>query len=271
MQVVILNNAEDVAEYGANVIKAQIKQNPESVLGLATGSSPVALYKKLIDANKAGEISFKDITSFNLDEYMGLDPEHPQSYRHFMNEQLFNHVDINLNNTNVPDGKSEDPYAACEAYEAHIDQIGGIDLQLLGIGRNGHIGFNEPSSSLASRTRVKTLTPATITDNARFFGPDEFQPYLALTMGIGTIMESRKILLIATGESKADAIKATVEGALSASCPASVLQMHEKAIVVIDAAAASKLEHKEFYQYIEGEQQRLVTETGNNERNYYKG
>jgi glucosamine-6-phosphate deaminase len=269
MQVVILNSAEEVAEYGANVIKAQLKQKTNSVLGLATGSSPVALYQNLIESTKQGEISFKDVTTFNLDEYMGIDGEHPQSYRHFMNDQLFNHVDINLANTNVPNGKSEDPYAACEAYEAHMDQSGGVDLQLLGIGRNGHIGFNEPSSSLASRTRVKTLTPATISDNARYFGPDEFQPYLSITMGIGTIMESQKVLMIATGEGKADAIKATVEGALSASCPASVLQMHEHAIVVIDAAAASKLEHKEFYQYIEGEQQRLVTETGNEDRDYY--
>ena len=163
-----------------------------------------------------------------LDEYLGLDGEHPQSYRYFMQKNLFDHIDIPIESTHVPDGTTNDPAEACQQYEKDIELNGGIDIQLLGIGRNGHIGFNEPSSSLTSRTRVKTLTQATIEDNARFFEADETQPSLSLTMGIGTIMDSSQIVLIATGESKADAIRATVEGALTASCPASILQMAQQ-------------------------------------------
>lgn len=260
MQVVILEDANAVAQYGANLFKQQLKKKPTSVLGLATGSSPIELYKNLIAANKAGEISFSQATTFNLDEYLGLSGDHPQSYRYFMNEQLFNHVDINKANTHVPDGSSKDPASACTEFETRMKDAGGVDVQLLGIGRNGHIGFNEPTSSLASRTRVKTLTKETIDDNARFFAADEFQPNLSITMGIGTILESRQVVLIATGASKAQAIKDTVEGALSAACPASILQMHPKAVIVLDQAAASLLQFSEFYQYIETQQQKLLEE-----------
>ncbi|WP_119393446.1 glucosamine-6-phosphate deaminase [Salinibius halmophilus] len=260
MQVVILKDAAEVAAYGAKIFIEQVKANPASVLGLATGSSPIELYKRVIDANKAGEVSFKDVTTFNLDEYLGLDGDHPQSYRYFMNEQLFNHIDIDKANTFVPDGSAKDPIASCAEYEQKIAAKGGVDVQLLGIGTNGHIGFNEPSSSLASRTRVKTLTQATIDANSRFFAEDEFQPNLSITMGIGSIMEAKKVVLIATGEGKADAIKDTVEGPLSARCPASVLQMHEKAIIICDEAAASKLEDKEFYQYIEQQNDKLLAD-----------
>lgn len=260
MQVVILKDAAAVAEYGANVFKQQLKKKPTSVLGLATGSSPIELYKNLIAANKAGDISFGQASSFNLDEYLGLEGTHPQSYRYFMNEQLFQHLDIDLARTHVPDGMAKNPEAACAEFEARMKDAGGVDLQLLGIGRNGHIGFNEPSSSLASRTRVKTLTKETIDDNARFFKEGEFQPNLSITMGIGTIMEAKQIVLIATGASKAQAIKDTVEGPLSAACPASILQMHPKAIVVIDEAAAASLIQREFYQYIETQNQKLQQE-----------
>ncbi|KAF7774006.1 glucosamine-6-phosphate deaminase [Pseudoalteromonas citrea] len=257
MQIVILNDAIEVAAYGADIFTAQLNRNANSVLGLATGSTPVALYQALIERNKAGDVSFSDVTSFNLDEYLGLDGSHPQSYRHFMNSQLFDHIDINKAHTYVPPGDAKNPVSACHEYEEKIAEKGGIDIQLLGIGRNGHIGFNEPSSGLTSRTRVKTLTKATIDDNARFFKPDEYQPHLSITMGIGTILDARKVVLLATGENKAEAIQAMIEGPLTAACPASALQMHRDAVIVIDKAAASKLKDIEFYQHIEAENQKL--------------
>lgn len=257
MQIVILNDAAEVARYGADVFTSQLQRKAESVLGLATGSTPVALYQELIKRNAAGELSFKDATTFNLDEYLGLHGDHPQSYRFFMNEQLFNHVDIDKDKTHVPPGDAKNPVVACQEYEAKIQAAGGIDIQLLGIGRNGHIGFNEPSSGLTSRTRVKTLTKATIEDNARFFKEDEYQPHLSITMGIGTILDARKVVLLATGANKAQAVKAMVEGPLTAACPASALQLHRDAVVVIDLAAASELQDIEFYQHIEAENQKL--------------
>lgn len=260
MQIVILNQPADVAAYGAEIFKQQIRRKPHSVLGLATGSTPLTLYNQLIDANQTGEISFKFAATFNLDEYLGLQGEHPQSYRYFMDNTLFNHIDIDKSQTAVPQGNAQNPLQACRDYEAQIQAKGGIDLQLLGIGRNGHIGFNEPSSGLRSRTRVKTLTPATIADNARFFADGEYQPRLSITMGIGTILEAKKILLLATGASKAEAIQATVEGPLSAACPASALQMHENAVIVVDEAAAAALANKEFYKHIEAENQKLLAQ-----------
>ena len=257
MQIVILNDAAAVAAYGANIFATQLQKKPTSVLGLATGSTPVALYQELIAKNKAGEISFSQATTFNLDEYLGLTGDHPQSYRHFMNEQLFSHIDINKDNTFVPPGDALNPITACKEYEDKIVAAGGVDVQLLGIGRNGHIGFNEPSSGLRSRTRVKTLTKATVDDNARFFAADEYQPQLSITMGIGTILEAKKVVLLATGENKADAVRAMIEGPLMAACPASALQLHQDAVIVIDKAAASKLADLEFYQHIEAENQKL--------------
>lgn len=262
MKVVILKDAAEVAKYGADIFIKQIKRKPDSVLGLATGSTPVALYKELIAAYQSSRVSFKNVSSFNLDEYLGLAGSHTQSYRYFMNQQLFDHIDIDKTQTAVPPGDATDPFAACEDYEREIKRKGGIDIQLLGIGRNGHIGFNEPSSSLKSRTRVKTLTRATIDDNARFFGPDEYQPHLSITMGIGTILESRKVVLLATGTNKAEAIKATVEGPLTAACPASALQLHEQVVLVIDEAAASQLSDVDFYKHIEIENQKLLDRLG---------
>ena len=258
MKVVILENPDAVAEYSLDIYKRQLNDKPNSILGLATGSTPIMLYKRLIEAYKAKQISFKDVTTFNLDEYLGLSGEHPQSYRHFMNQELFNHVDIEKMNTYVPNGAAENPFMAGELYEKQISECGGIDIQLLGIGRNGHIGFNEPSSSLASRTRVKALTKATIDDNARFFAEDEYQPNLSITMGMGTILDARKVVLLATGESKAETIAATIEGPMSASCPASALQMHSSATLVIDEAAASCLKDKDFYKHIEKQNQALL-------------
>lgn len=260
MQIVILKDAAEVAQYGAQIFADQINKKADSVIGLATGSTPVALYQNLISRQQAGEVSFANVTSFNLDEYLGLTGDHPQSYRFFMNEQLFEHVDINKANTFVPPGDAKNPLTACKEYEDKIIAAGGIDVQLLGIGRNGHIGFNEPSSGLTSRTRVKTLTKETIDDNARFFAADEYQPHLSITMGIGTILDSRKVVLLATGENKADAVQAMVEGPLTASCPASALQMHKHAVIVIDEAAASKLADVDFYKHIEAENQKLLAQ-----------
>lgn len=258
MQVVIKPDAAAVAEYGAAIFIHQITQKPASVLGLATGSTPLALYQQLIAACRAGALSFQQVKTFNLDEYLGLCADHPQSYRYFMQQHLFKHIDIRPENTAVPDGAAADPLQACHDYEQHISAAGGIDLQLLGLGRNGHIGFNEPSSGLRSRTRIKTLTAATIADNARFFMPDEYQPHLSITMGIGTILDARKVLLLATGAAKAEAVKAMVEGPLTAACPASALQLHQHAVVVIDEAAAGQLADIEFYKHIERENEALL-------------
>lgn len=262
MQIVIQPDADAVANYGADQFSRLLSKKPDAVLGLATGSTPVALYQKLIKRYEAGELSFVEAKSFNLDEYLGLAPTHQQSYRYFMQQQLFDHVDIRSEHTAVPQGDAEDPIAACHDYEQRISAAGGIDLQLLGLGRNGHIGFNEPSSGLRSRTRVKTLTQATIDDNARFFAEGEYQPHLSITMGIGTILDARKVLLLATGAAKADAVKAMVEGPLSAACPASALQLHQHAVVVLDEAAASKLADIDFYRHIERENQLLLQRLG---------
>ena len=258
MKIIILNSPEDVAKRGAKIIIDQVQMKPDSVLGLATGSTPVALYKKLIKANQESQVSFSQTKSFNLDEYLGLEPDHHQSYRHFMQQNLFNHIDIGIENTHFPNSNDENPKTACDDYEQLIEQCGGVDLQLLGIGRNGHIGFNEPSSSLVSRTRVKALTKETIDDNARFFSKDEVQPKLSITMGIGTIMQASSILLLATGKSKAGAIKAAVEGSISASCPASILQMHPNVDVVIDEAASQQLKNQQFYIDVETENEKLM-------------
>lgn len=263
MQIVIYDNAEQVAANAARWVKALLKKKSHPVLGLATGSTPISLYKKLVEEYKADRISFKNVSSFNLDEYHQIDPTNPQSYRTFMMAHLFNHVDIDPNNTYLPTcAIGEDPRTKGLAYEAKIKQIGGIDLQILGIGANGHIGFNEPSSSLASRTRIKTLTQQTISDNSRLFEADEEQPRMAMTMGIATIMDARYVLLMATGENKAKAVKDMITGGVSAMCPASALQMHENAIILLDKAAASELHEQSYYQWADKENSKLINDYG---------
>jgi len=257
MQVIVVDTAQDVAMLGADHICRLLSKKDNAVLGLATGSTPIALYQELIERYRRKEVMFRSAHSFNLDEYVGIAAEHLQSYRFFMNQQLFEHIDIQLKNTHVPDGMI-DPIQAADDYEALINAAGGIDLQVLGIGRNGHIGFNEPSSSLGSLTRIKTLTPDTIRDNSRFFSADEFQPRLAITMGIGTILRAKKALLLATGASKADAIQAMVEGPLSASCPASALQLHANAVVIVDKEAGAKLVNHEYYHWVRAETDQLI-------------
>ena len=247
MQIAICKTKEEACRRAADVIADAIRANPRIVLGLATGSTPVAMYRELINDNKAGKVDFSTVRSFNLDEYQGLPPTHDQSYRYFMNANLFDHVNIDKANTRVPPGQAEDVPAACAAYEAEIKAAGGIDIQVLGIGSDGHIAFNEPGSSLVSRTRLVSLTEQTIRDNARFFASEADVPRYAVSMGVGTIMEARKIIMLCFGANQADAVKASVEGGISQFCPASILQMHPDAMVFLDEEAASKLALKDFY------------------------
>ncbi|MEP1447852.1 MAG: glucosamine-6-phosphate deaminase [Paraglaciecola sp.] len=263
MQIIIYDNAHQVAESAAKWVKELINKKPAPVLGLATGSTPISLYKQLVEQHKAQGLSFKNVTTFNLDEYHQIDPLNPQSYRSFMDKNLFSHVDIDMNNTFLPTcAVGENPRVQGLAYEENIKKHGGIDLQILGIGANGHIGFNEPTSSLSSRTRIKTLTQQTISDNSRLFKPNEKQPTMAMTMGIATIMNARYVLLMATGANKANAVKDMITGGVSAMCPASALQMHENAIILLDKAAASELGEQNYYQWAESENRKLIEHYG---------
>jgi len=242
MEVVVKENYEEMSKLAAQLIAEVVRKKPRSVLGLATGSTPVGTYKELIRMHKEEGLDFSQVVTFNLDEYVGLPPTHPESYRYFMNENLFNHINIRKENTFVPEGMAKDIPAFCKWYEEKIKEIGGIDIQLLGIGANGHIAFNEPGSSLGSRTRIKTLTEKTRKDNSRFFNNDINQvPKYAITMGIGTILEARRIILLANKANKADAVAAAVEGPITAQVPASALQLHPNVIFIVDKEAASKL------------------------------
>jgi glucosamine-6-phosphate deaminase len=242
MLVIIKENYEQMSLEAAKQVASLIRKKPDCIVGFATGSTPLGLYKELIRMHKTEGLDFSKVTSFNLDEYVGLPPSHDQSYHYFMWENLFKHININSSNVHIPMGMAEDVDAFCDWYENKIIEHGGIDLQILGIGANGHIAFNEPGSSLGSRTRIKTLTEKTIKDNARFFKSLDEVPRFAITMGVGTIMEARNLLLLANGKGKAEAIKETVEGSIMAKYPATIVQLHRYATVVIDKDAASKLE-----------------------------
>ena len=241
MKIIITKNYEELSKVAANEMADVVKNNPSAILGLATGGSPVGMYKELIRMNEAGEIDFSKVTTVNLDEYVGLSGEHPQSYRYFMNDNLFNHINIDKNNTYVPNGLAEDVEAECKNYDNKIAELGGTDVQLLGVGNNGHIAFNEPDENLVSGTHLTSLTQDTIEANARFFDSIEEVPKTALTMGLGGIMKSKKIIVIASGEAKAEAVKAMVSGKISTNMPASMLQMHRDVTVIIDEAAAKLL------------------------------
>lgn len=251
MEVVIKDSYKQVSAEAAKIIADIVRGKPNAVLGLATGSTPLGLYKELIRMHKEEGLDFSRVTTFNLDEYVGLTPDHPQSYHYFMHENLFNHINVQPQNINVPAGTVDNYWAFCEWYEEQIEEVGGIDIQILGIGGDGHIAFNEPGSSLASRTRIKTLAKQTIDDNARFFDKAEDVPIYAITMGVGTILEAETLLLIANGEGKADAISSAIEGPVSASCTASALQLHPDSLIIIDDAAAGKLKMKEYYKWIQ--------------------
>jgi glucosamine-6-phosphate deaminase len=241
MEVIVKNTYEEMSRLAAETIAKVVRSKPNAVLGLATGSTPMGTYKELIKMHKQEGLDFSQVTTFNLDEYVGLQPTHDQSYRYFMNDNLFNHINVDKKKTHVPDGMAKDIPAFCKWYEDQMLKAGGIDVQLLGIGGNGHIAFNEPGSSLGSRTRVKTLDEKTRQDNARFFKSINEVPKYAITMGIGTIMDARMLILLANKENKADAIAKTVEGPITAMVPASIVQLHPKAVIITDKAAASKL------------------------------
>jgi glucosamine-6-phosphate deaminase len=248
MEIIIQPTATDASEEAARLIAKLLREKPSAVLGLATGSTPLPLYRALI----AMDLDWSQVTTFNLDEYIGLPREHPQSYHSFMWENLFQHTNVRAENVHIPDGNATDIPAHCAEYEQRIANAGGIDIQVLGIGSDGHIGFNEPTSSLASRTRIKTLTQQTCADNARFFGSEKEVPKHVITMGIGTIMESRMNILLAFGENKAKAIAGAVEGPVTAINPASALQMHPVTKVFIDDAAASALERADYFRWVHG-------------------
>jgi len=244
MEVIIKESYEQMSTLGAEIVARVVRNKPRAVIGLATGSTPLGVYKELIRMHKDEGLSFSQIVTFNLDEYIGLPPEHPQSYRCFINQNLLDHIDIRKENTYLPDGMAENIELACVEYEKKIEEAGGTDLQILGIGSNGHIAFNEPGSSLASRTRIEILSEETIQDNARFFPRREDVPRYAITMGIGTIMDARELLLLANGGEKAEAVARMIEGPITAMVPATIVQLHRKTTVIIERAAAGKLSRR---------------------------
>ncbi len=250
MEIIITPDYEQMSKTSAQIIAREIKRKHDLVLGLATGDTPVGTYKELVKIHKEEGLDFSKVTTFNLDEYVGLAPLHKNSYNLFMWENLFEHININSENVYVPQGNTDDPEEFSQWYEEQIKKAGGIDLQVLGIGGDGHIGFNEPGSSFASRTRVKALDKQTIKDNSRFFEKVEDVPRFAITVGIGTILEAKKILLIANGEEKADVCVRFIEGPVNSQITASALQLHSYVTVVLDEAAASKLTRTEYYNWV---------------------
>jgi len=251
MEIIIQQNEQAASVAAARVIARLVREKPNAVLGLATGSTPLPLYGELIRMHREEGLDFSTVTTFNLDEYVGLERDHEQSYHSFMWQNLFSQINIDPDKVHIPDGMTCNVSATCTAYEQAIVDAGGIDLQVLGIGSDGHIGFNEPTSSFASRTRIKTLTRETVADNARFFDGDESKvPRHCITMGIGTIMDAGSTIMLAFGAGKAEAIAAMVEGPVAAMVPASILQHHANAKVFIDEGAAAKLELSEYYRWV---------------------
>jgi len=245
MRVMIVRDYDEMSRRAAEIVKEQILKKPDTVLGLATGSTPLGMYKYLIEMHKNGEIDFSNVITFNLDEYIGLSPDHPQSYHYFMYENLFNHINIKKENIHIPNGVAEDLEEECKRYEREIRRIGRIDLQILGIGVNGHIGFNEPDESIETKTHIVTLTEETINANKRFFKSIEEVPRRAITMGLSSIMKARKIMLLASGSNKAKAIKETLKGRLTTKVPSTVLVLHPDVTIIMDKRAASLLTDEE--------------------------
>ena len=246
MRILVCNNYEEVSQKAAQFMLSQITLKPDSVLGLATGSTPIGMYNQLIELNKQGLIDFSRVTTFNLDEYCGLTQDNSQSYHTFMQENLFNKINIQPEATNIPKGISDDFEAECENYDAKIKEAGGIDIQVLGIGGNAHIGFNEPNQHFETGTHVVELDQSTIEANARFFGSIEEVPTQAITMGIGSIFKSKKIMLLASGAGKAEAILGTVRGNITSDVPASILKLHSDVVLILDKEAASLLDESEY-------------------------
>jgi glucosamine-6-phosphate deaminase len=237
LNIIKTSSEQQFNETGAGIIASLLQSNPRAILGLATGSTPVGVYGKLIELYKEGSVSFKQASSYNLDEYIGLPADHPESYRRFMDEKLFNHIDILPENTHVPSGNAADPEQAAKDYAKLLDDAGQIDLQLLGLGHNGHIGFNEPAEELTGPPHVVKLEERTRLANARFFNSIDEVPTHALTMGIGSILQAKQILLMAKGEDKAEMIAKALKGPITTQCPASLLQTHSNVVVVVDQDA----------------------------------
>ena len=241
MRIIVTKDYEDMSKKAAAIIAAQVAEKPDCVLGLATGSTPIGTYKNLVEWYENGSLDFSQVRTVNLDEYRGLPRDNDQSYYYFMHDNLFNHVNIDETNTNVPDGTNPDADAECARYEALIASYGGQDLQLLGLGHNGHIGFNEPAQEFDKTTHCVDLQESTIEANKRFFASADDVPKQAYTMGIGTIMKAKKILVVANGEGKADIVAKAFFGPVTPEVPASILQFHPNVTIVVDEAAASKL------------------------------
>ena len=246
MRILVCKDYESMSKKAAQIILSQVTLKPNSVLGLATGSTPIGMYKNLVDMYKNGVVDFSDIITFNLDEYYKLPITNDQSYHYFMQENLFNHININPANIHIPNGMADNIEKECEEYENSIKDAGGIDIQILGIGRNAHIGFNEPTTSFEKGTHLVDLTPSTIEANARFFKSENEVPKKAVTMGTGSIFKARKIVMLACGEDKADAIYNTVYGKITPKIPASILQLHDDVVLILDEAAASKLSPSDY-------------------------
>lgn len=262
VEVFILESPDQVAAVAADFVIAALSGSPSPVFGIATGSSPLGVYRELAARAKRGDVDFSTTRAFALDEYCGLPAEHPQSYHSVIARAVADPLGMSPALVSVPDGQADDLDWACERYEQEIAAAGGVDIQLLGIGANGHIGFNEPISSLASRTRVKTLTAQTRAANSRFFGSVDNVPTHCLTQGIGTILDARELLLVAQGSDKAAAVASAVEGPLTSLCPASALQLHPRATVVIDEAAASMLALGDYYREVQQLRHAVVGHTG---------
>lgn len=241
MKILTFNSEEQVNEAGAAIIASIIQTKSTAVLGLATGGTPVGIYKHLVQTYERGLVSFKNVTTFNLDEYVGIAPDHHQSYSHYMYENLFNHVDIEATQTNIPLGLASDLQEECRRYEQLIENAGSMDIQLLGLGHNGHIGFNEPATNLSSHTHAVELAEATKAANARFFTAEEEVPSHAITMGVSTILKSKMLLLVVKGEDKAEIVKHALTGPITTDCPASLLQTHPNLVVLLDTGAGSLL------------------------------
>ena len=250
MRVIICKDRETSAALVAQEVLKEMTRKPDLLLGLSTGSTPLLVYKKLVQAHQERTVDFSRLRTCNLDEYVGLSEDHPQSYRHFMRQHLFDPLGMERERTMFPPTEGPGLEAQCEAFEEKLAELGGIDIQILGVGSNGHIGFNEPTSSLASRTRLKTLTEKTLSDNARFYGQGEKQPGLASTMGIGTILSARRILLQAFGTHKSKAVRAAVEGPVMALWPVSALQLHPKVDLYLDEDAAELLTMRAYHRQV---------------------
>ena len=246
MRIIVCENYEEVSKKAAQMILSQVTLKPNSVLGLATGSTPIGMYENLVKLNKNGDIDFSEVRTFNLDEYYKLPKENDQSYHYFMYKNLFDHININPENIHIPNGMTADVDAECERYDKLIKEAGGVDIQVLGIGNNAHIGFNEPTINFEKGTHLVELEESTIEANSRFFDNIEDVPKKAITMGVGSIFKSKKIMLIATGENKAEAIYNTVYGKVVPEVPASILQFHSDIVLILDKKAAKLLKKEDY-------------------------